>query len=1804
MPKFCSRIDSTGFGALFLADQLLDRIHPGVAYKLRPNWKRKSNGDSLTRRQPKQGHGIEHLNKNKQKRKIGAAVMYSPPTTATGIVPDDAAGRRVFSGISHFPRPSIPALLRIALPWERQSPHWCYFVDLYNTDHDFTYSATSCQTQIRSKSPISTTARTPVLLVAVLELTIVLLVQATPDTAEYFTAFIIGRSSTYGEPSYYLPNQMSFIFDIKILDIDCIDTHSIQGVDSSCTTTVPVANDPTTWLQQRANNGPALRNPRSNRKREPAGKWKYSRGRLRRSGATSTRYIEKGSQPTKTGYRGWRLDEKAVGGHNQQGKQTISHTAGCNERHEGGWFGGGGGGEGPALADVHVEGSQLRASHSLLFASGGGIAWTQNFRKVCNNRNWTILTLRHHTVCERSPNNGFNLFRWEAAKLQLEKSLSELIKDREEGIGEEMRRNRPWSFVRDPAQHSPGVISEDRGKKPKSGWPGRESNPGPPGCEYSELPPRRVRVQRVTTAPHRSRTSAVRGNVVRGNVVRGNAVRGNVVRGNVVRGNVVRGNVLVSRLLPALTLATKRQLFLTNWEQSRGRGMVSRHQGQCDIALLKAVWYGYCLHNPPACYAGSPRAEEVINARPARVYLPPPPLFVHRDRPETRQIFAEGKLPFEKLLGVLNTWVTGSPPDPLPNHRPADGPGESRNSIDNVFLAGANPADSISTGKCTSPRDTKRRNRSKGDISIQNYFRGHIYALGTEMALVTSHQGEPGSIPGGITPGSSHVAIMPEVAASPRVFSGISQFPRQCIPGRGTKKKGGGKFSKVCGGENYWAVLVAGGQKAVAKHPLFPAASNEHARDTRQIFTRVTSGGKTRPACRRVSPPSRPDGTPDYFAIKFKRDECRRMHAMSLTPWLIDVLRKGHIRTNLQTEQGKELHNAKFKALMKKHYINHYSTFSNLKASIYNYTVHSTTRMKPEYAKDNSLFRTLYTALKIRDRRKPKSQVGDLVCISKQKGIFKKGFTANWCPEFFCLLFFFLPAPIPGMLKQTSSHRFNIKVKITDFQHDGQYGRWPIRMTEHEQLRRSTPAADASLSFTGGKRDMFTGFRIVSGTHGSREACRECNMRSCQCIRILTSVTLLPPPSTNQSMRADRLPMRSANKQSNRWGIERKKKRKKTRRAAHFDDALFRSVDGRTRLAKSTVDADKSISESLITNRQPQSRLAHPDRSRGVLFTHGHADLLRCFELSSGQKHVRRKGPNTETKGFVQRRGGGSPRKPATNQRHRPARSSRAIIRERPRRESNPERLGGRFDSKSVKKPRIDYGRFIRERRASGTVGHLLGGVISGLSWSQSAENTEPSVSLLYMYVFCGTTRSAPVRDCGEAAEGGSFQRYVLISLPRHLHFICLIRLYRGNRRQLYGAALCAIPFSHLPCTSGRRSRFAPANIAFEAEKRGSDKGDTDTLIKCAIATMCKALNWRALFSSHYATSVVSSSGRTVTKFPEEPALVSPNLPSRWPIPIERLYLERYFLAKLLQPPQSKSSALLIFRVHREICNFDTAMLSERKKKLHYLHTHTYTNYSRLCLSCPLNLSMAVYPLSTFLPQCAWAVLDLVLGDARKPCSLLPAHVNAVSTDRARPISWRRPVCRCERKEVKTPTDPKCALITAFPARCVYYFSLHSRGRGGEVIGLLVLGTRVRFPAGVATRISSGISCFPRPVIPALLHARLTSPSSAFKTSIRPNYSTHGLVVGVRGVRSAFRTRRGLTVSGGAEEGRRDKSIRRSCNKGRSEQTGLAHRRRRGQSAMCACERACIERGEDRIHGRENKEREGTPGAAKQKETA
>ncbi|KAJ8895303.1 hypothetical protein PR048_000628 [Dryococelus australis] len=46
------------------------------------------------------------------------------------------------------------------------------------------------------------------------------------------------------------------------------------------------------------------------------------------------------------------------------------------------------------------------------------------------------------------------------------------------------------------------------------------------------------------------------------------------------------------------------------------------------------------------------------------------------------------------------------------------------------------------------------------------------------VSLITSHQGKPGTIPCRVTPGFSHMRIVPDDAAGWWVFSGISRFPR------------------------------------------------------------------------------------------------------------------------------------------------------------------------------------------------------------------------------------------------------------------------------------------------------------------------------------------------------------------------------------------------------------------------------------------------------------------------------------------------------------------------------------------------------------------------------------------------------------------------------------------------------------------------------------------------------------------------------------------------------------------------------------------------------------------------------------------------------------------------------------------------------------------------------------------------------------------------------------------------------------------------------------------------------------------
>lgn len=136
---------------------------------------------------------------------------------------------------------------------------------------------------------------------------------------------------------------------------------------------------------------------------------------------------------------------------------------------------------------------------------------------------------------------------------------------------------------------------------------------------------------------------------------------------------------------------------------------------------------------------------------------------------------------------------------------------------------------------------------------------------------------------------------------------------------------------------------------------------------------------------------------------------------------------------NLQTDMGTEYYNMHFKAVMKKYGINHYSTYSNVKACIaerfirtlknnmyrefsargsykwidilpqlirtYNNTVHSTIKMKPNQVKDNSLLKTVYRYKE--SYVKPRFAKGDFVRVSKQRKTFNKGYLPSWSTEIF-----------------------------------------------------------------------------------------------------------------------------------------------------------------------------------------------------------------------------------------------------------------------------------------------------------------------------------------------------------------------------------------------------------------------------------------------------------------------------------------------------------------------------------------------------------------------------------------------------------------------------------------------------------------------------------------------------------------------------------------------------------------------------------------------------------------------------------
>lgn len=152
---------------------------------------------------------------------------------------------------------------------------------------------------------------------------------------------------------------------------------------------------------------------------------------------------------------------------------------------------------------------------------------------------------------------------------------------------------------------------------------------------------------------------------------------------------------------------------------------------------------------------------------------------------------------------------------------------------------------------------------------------------------------------------------------------------------------------------------------------------------------------------------------------------------------IAEIIRaSGRCPENLQTDMGKEFYNADVQKLLKRRGINHYSTYSVLKASIverfnrtlkndmwkmftlngsykwidelsrlvsdYNARKHRTIGMRPvdvTPAVAARLLDTVYSAIKIAGPARFK--VGDSVRVTKYKTIFEKGYTPNWTTEVF-----------------------------------------------------------------------------------------------------------------------------------------------------------------------------------------------------------------------------------------------------------------------------------------------------------------------------------------------------------------------------------------------------------------------------------------------------------------------------------------------------------------------------------------------------------------------------------------------------------------------------------------------------------------------------------------------------------------------------------------------------------------------------------------------------------------------------------
>jgi Integrase core domain len=166
----------------------------------------------------------------------------------------------------------------------------------------------------------------------------------------------------------------------------------------------------------------------------------------------------------------------------------------------------------------------------------------------------------------------------------------------------------------------------------------------------------------------------------------------------------------------------------------------------------------------------------------------------------------------------------------------------------------------------------------------------------------------------------------------------------------------------------------------------------------------------------------------------------KRKTGVAVTAAMENIFKQGRVPRNIQSDMGKEFFNSEFSALMKRNNINHYSTYTTMKAFIcerfnrtlknnmwktfslqgnykwltmlpnllklYNNTIHSTIRMKPSDVNKKCEKVLLETVYKIKSKhiKASKFKLNDRVRISKAKSEFGKGYTQNWSNELFKII--------------------------------------------------------------------------------------------------------------------------------------------------------------------------------------------------------------------------------------------------------------------------------------------------------------------------------------------------------------------------------------------------------------------------------------------------------------------------------------------------------------------------------------------------------------------------------------------------------------------------------------------------------------------------------------------------------------------------------------------------------------------------------------------------------------------------------